>query len=242
MTIGVASYFLAFFAGTLSTISPCVLPILPLLITTATNAHRYGVWALSAGLALSFSAIGLFVATIGISIGLDGAVFRIAGAVLLVAFGIVLLLPAIQERLSLVSSGLSQFGTDLLQKVSPEGLSGQFIVGLVMGLIWSPCVGPTLGAASTLAAQGQALAVAGALMFVFGLGAAMPLLILGSLSRVLMSKLRHRLLITGVVAKKVMGGMLLVLGILILSGLDKSIERRLVELSPIWLTELTSSF
>ncbi|MBX9926490.1 MAG: cytochrome c biogenesis CcdA family protein, partial [Hyphomicrobiaceae bacterium] len=232
MTIGISSYFLAFLAGSLSTISPCVLPILPLLIASATNSHRYGVWALSAGLALSFSTIGLFVATVGISIGFDGTVFRTLGAILFLVFGAVLLLPAIDGRLSFISSGLSQFGTELLQKIGPEGLRGQFLVGLVMGLIWSPCVGPTLGAASTLAAQGQSLPLAGTLMFVFGLGAAMPLLILGNLSRVLMAKLRHRLLITGVVAKKIMGCVLLILGGLVLLGLDKSMERWLVELSP----------
>lgn len=87
---------LALLAGVLSTLSPCVLPLLPVVIGTAIGEHRHGPLALAAGLALSFVAIGLFVATIGFAIGLDQEVFRSAAAVLLIAVGGLLLLPRLQ--------------------------------------------------------------------------------------------------------------------------------------------------
>ena len=77
-----ATFGLAFFAGILSVLSPCVMPLLPLVLGAAASEHKLGPAALAAGLAISFVAIGLFVATIGFSIGLDGDVFRRAAAVL----------------------------------------------------------------------------------------------------------------------------------------------------------------
>jgi len=68
---------LAFLAGILSILSPCVLPLLPIVLGTAQAEHRLGPVALAAGLAVSFTAIGLFVATIGFAIGLDTDVFRV---------------------------------------------------------------------------------------------------------------------------------------------------------------------
>ena len=85
---------LAFLAGLLSVLSPCVLPLLPLVLGAASSEHRYGPVALAGGLALAFVAIGLFVATIGFGLGLDTDVFRKGAALLLVGLGLVLMLPA----------------------------------------------------------------------------------------------------------------------------------------------------
>jgi cytochrome c-type biogenesis protein len=84
---------LAFLAGVVSILSPCVLPLVPLVLGAAVSEHRLGPAALAAGLALSFATVGLFVATAGFSIGLDGGVFRSVAAVLLVLVGVVLLVP-----------------------------------------------------------------------------------------------------------------------------------------------------
>jgi cytochrome c-type biogenesis protein len=69
---------LAFLAGLLTVLSPCVLPLLPIVFGAAASAHRLGPVALAAGVAISFVAIGLFIATIGFSIGLDAGLFRSA--------------------------------------------------------------------------------------------------------------------------------------------------------------------
>ena len=69
---------LALLAGILSTLSPCVLPLIPIVLGAALGRHRFGPVALAAGLALSFVAIGLFVATIGFAAGLGQEVFRAA--------------------------------------------------------------------------------------------------------------------------------------------------------------------
>jgi cytochrome c-type biogenesis protein len=108
--------------------------------------------------------------------------------------------------------------------------------------VWSPCVGPTLGAASVLAARGEHLPAVALTMFAFGIGAALPLLAIGLMSREAQMRWRGLLLSAGSRGKKLMGIFLVGIGALILLGLDKRIEAILVEASPAWLTELTTRF
>ena len=157
MTFGAATYGLGLVAGALSTLSPCVLPLVPVLIASAVNAHRWGAVALGTGLALSFAIIGIFLATVGASLGLDPDTFRTAGAVILAIFGAILLVPKLQNVFATATGALSNTGNELLARVTFEGFTGQFLVGLLLGVVWSPCVGPTLGAATTLASQGRDL-------------------------------------------------------------------------------------
>ncbi len=240
--LGLGSYGFGFLAGVLSILSPCVLPLVPIVVGTAVAAHPLGALALAAGLAVSFTSVGLFAATIGFSIGLDAEWFRTVAAVLLVGFGIILLSATLQRRFASATSSLSTLGDNLLSRMKIDGLAGQTIIGLVLGLIWAPCVGPTLGAAATLASQGSSLGQVAVVMAVFGIGAGLPLALIGLGSRRLISNNRSRLLKAGALGKYLLGAMMLLLGLLILTGWDKSLEGFLVSNSPDWLTELTTKF
>ena len=242
MAFGVGGVGVGLLAGVLSTLSPCVLPILPLVLAGAAAAHRFGMVALAAGLMLSFTAIGLFVATIGFSLGLDGEVFRTASAVLLAGLGLVLLSGALQARMAVAASGVGDAGHRLLARLSPSGLSGQFVVGAILGAVWSPCVGPTLGAASVLAAREADLPAVAAVMLAFGLGAALPLLLVGTLSRGAMRRWRGRMAGAGRAGKYALGAGALAVAALILSGGDHALESWAVAASPAWLTDLTTRF
>jgi cytochrome c biogenesis protein CcdA len=232
----------ALLAGILSILSPCVLPLVPLVLGAAVSEHKLGPLALASGLAISFTVIGLFVATIGFAISLDTGIFRTAAAVLMIAIGAVLLVPQFQAQFALASGPLSSWTEERFGGFSTTGLPGQFSVGLLLGAVWSPCVGPTLGAASVMAARGENLAEVALTMLVFGIGAALPLLILGLLSRETLMRWRNRLMSAGKGVKMAMGGVLVAVGVLILSGLDKRLEAVLVEASPEWLTVLTTRF
>jgi cytochrome c-type biogenesis protein len=240
--VSLAGVGLAALAGVLSTLSPCVLPLIPLVLGAAVGEHRHGPVALATGLAISFVAVGLFIASIGYGLGLDAGYFRILGALLLVSIGAVLLVPALQMQFAVVAGPISSWTDNRFGGFAASGLRGQFALGLLLGVVWSPCVGPTLGAASMLASRGENLGQVSLVMTAFGIGAALPLLLLGLLSREAMMAWRGRLLGAGKAGKMLLGGLLLVLGLAILSGLDKRIEAFLVDLSPAWLTELTTRF
>ncbi|SKA24866.1 Cytochrome C biogenesis protein transmembrane region [Enhydrobacter aerosaccus] len=237
-----ATVSLAFFAGVLSTLSPCVVPLIPLVLGAALTEHRLGPAALASGLALSFTAVGLFVATVGFAIGLDAGVFRSGGAILLIAIGLVLLIPKFQAGLAMASGPVGSWAESRFGGSSKAGLSGQFLVGLLLGIVWAPCAGPTLGAASVLAARGENLLQVAVTMLIFGIGAALPLLLLGMLSRETLLRVRGRLVATGAGAKNALGVLLLVLGLLVLTAFDRKVEAFLVDISPGWLTSLTTRF
>ena len=237
-----ATTALAFLAGILSTLSPCVLPLLPIVLGTALSEHRAGPFALAGGLALSFVVIGLVVATVGFAVGLDAGVFRMVAGVLLIGIGIVLLMPRLQAQFALAAGPVGNWAEQRFGGFSTAGLGGQFAVGLLLGAVWSPCVGPTLGAASVLASQGKDLGAVAITMLAFGIGAALPLMMLGLVSREALLRWRERMLAAGQRGKLAMGAVLAATGLLIVTGADKVIETALVEATPVWLNELTTRF
>jgi cytochrome c biogenesis protein CcdA len=240
--MGVTALPLAFLAGLFSILSPCVLPLTPVVLGAAVAEHRLGPVALAAGLATSFTAIGLFVAAIGYSIGLDGDVFRMVGAAMLAAFGIILILPNLQAQLAVAAGPLSNWSRQRFGGGPTTGLRGQFGVGLLLGTVWGPCVGPTLGAATMLAAQGRDLGWVALTMLVFGLGSALPFLLLGMLTREALMRWRDRLMSAGKGGKMLLGGVMTVIGLLILFGLDKRFETWVMPLIPQFLVDLSGMY
>jgi cytochrome c-type biogenesis protein len=190
--MSIAGLGLAFLAGVLSILSPCVLPLLPIVLGAAASEHRWGPVTLAGGVSLSFIAIGLFVATIGFALGYDAGWFRDIAAIGMILIGAVLLLPPLQLRVALISGPMSDWVDQSFGGFSKSGLSGQFGVGLLLGAAWSPCVGPTLGAASVFAAQGKNLGAVALTMLTFGLGVGLPLVLLGAMSRELLLRWRGR--------------------------------------------------
>jgi len=233
---------LAFLAGVLSILSPCVLPLLPIVLGTAQSEHRLGPVALAAGLALSFTVIGLLVATIGFAIGLDTNVFRAISAVLLIGVGTVLLVPRLQEQFAVAAGPVGSWVDDRFGGFSATSLWGQFGLGLLLGAVWAPCVGPTLGAASLLAAKSENLGQVALTMLAFGIGAALPLMVLGFVSREAMLRWRGRLMEAGKGGKMLLGALLVAVGLLVATGADKRLEAFLVNASPDWLTNLTTRY
>lgn len=235
------SPLLAFLAGVLTILSPCVLPLVPIVFASAQNRHPLGPIALGAGLALSFTFLGLSISTIGFSLGLDPGLLRIIGSVLLVAVGLVLVIPMLQHRFELALSPAGNWASGRIQSREDSGLFGQFAIGALLGFVWLPCVGPTLGAASVLAAQGRNLGDVGAVMAAFGFGAAMPLALIGAVSARALSRGRGTLVRAGGTARR-LGVATISIGVMILTGADHWLESYLTWIAPDWLVGLTTRY
>ena len=234
--------FFALAAGLLSALSPCVVPVLPLVLGGAVSEHRAGPLALAGGVALSFTVIGLFVANIGFSLGLNLGAFRLLAAAMLLALGLLLLLPGAQTRLAVAAGPFGNWMNSRFGGGKGVGLRGQFGIGLLLGAIWTPCAGPTLGAASLMASQGKDLGHVALVMLMFGIGTALPLVGFGFLSRATLQGLRGRMLGAGSAGKMLLGGAMVAVSLLMITGLDHPLEAYLVQASPAWLSAATTQF
>jgi cytochrome c biogenesis protein CcdA len=232
---------LGYAAGALTILSPCVLPLIPIVLGGAAQKHRFGPLALAAGLVVSFTATGFAVATLGASLGLGSDSIRIAGALLLFVLAFVLLVPKLQHAFEQLAGPLANWANAKQQRLERFGLAGQAAIGALLGLVWSPCVGPTLGAATVLAAQGQDLGAVASVMGAFGLGIATVLVAISLVARSMMSRWRTRLLGAGQNGKRALGVLVAGVAVLIVSGGDRAFETLVLMHSPDWLTNLTTS-
>jgi cytochrome c biogenesis protein CcdA len=225
-------------AGLLTSLSPCVLPALPVVVGSAAIGHRSGPLALAGGMVAAFTAVGVTLAATGRVIGLDGLLLRRLAAVGLALAGLVLLSERLQNRLSVWLAPLASWAARRSTAGSGAGLRSQFGLGALLGAVWSPCTGPTLGAAVGLAAQGS-IPRAALVMAVFGVGAALPLIGAAYAARGFGERL-GLLRAVGGRGKKVLGWVLAGVGLAVFTGTDKRFEALLLDRLPdAWIDLLT---
>lgn len=233
------SLLLAYGAGLLTLINPCVLPILPIVLATALSADRRAPLRLALGMSLSFVALGLGLSAAGPGLGLSPDTAARAAALLMAAFGLVMLVPALAARFATATAGLAARADRGLGADWATSPTGQIAGGLLLGAVWSPCIGPTLGAAISLAAQRTDLLGAGLTMAAFAAGVSTLILALayGAKSRLqarkaLLTRLAPK-------ARPILGAAFLAVGLFLWSGLNHPVEAWLLDTLPPWLTDLS---
>ena len=229
----------AYGAGLLTLINPCVLPVLPIVLASALSADRLGPLALAAGMSVSFVGFGMTLATIGHSIGLNETVLAQVGAVIMIMFGLILMVPVLRTRFELATAGISTGADERMQSLNPTGMKGQFLGGLLLGAVWSPCIGPTLGGAIALASQGENLIWAMAIMVAFSLGVSTLILGLGFGARETLRKRTQALKGLAEKSKPIMGIVFSAVGLMILFEIHHIIEAWAVQNLPVWLQDLS---
>ncbi len=228
---------LAYAAGALTILSPCVLPLVPIVLASAAQRHRFAPLALAAGLVVAFTTTGFIVAAFGQALGLDTLIVRAAGAVVLCIAGIILLTPPLQAVITRVTTPLAAWASRRQADIDGKtGLWGQAAIGALLGIVWAPCVGPTLGAAIALAAEGRDLGEVALVMTAFGLGIASVLMVIAVVARSTFTRWRGRMMMAGGRGKAALGILLLLIGIAILTGFDRQIEAFVLDHLPDRLT------
>lgn len=234
MTIELAAIPLALVAGVFGILSPCVWPLVPVVTSSAASSGRSGPVYLALGLSVSFAVAGTLLSFLLVSAGVDPELFRWVAAGLLILVAAVLLVRPLNDWVTLRLSSFSGRFSGLGGRGSASA-PGQFGVGALLGIVWLPCVGPTLGAAIALASMGQSMVMAFAVMFAYGIGTAGVLLAAGLVSGRLLVRWRPQAISAGGLGKKILGGSLLILGLMVLTGFDKYLERLAVEFVPAWI-------
>ncbi len=234
-------YVLGYAAGLLTLINPCVLPVLPIVLATAFQAGRLGPVTVAAGMSVSFVALGLLVAVAGRSLGVTEETVSNAGAVLMIGFGLVLLVPRFSESFATATAGLSARADARIDVTDRSGLTGQFVGGVLLGAVWSPCIGPTLGGAISLASQGQNLAHAALIMVAFAFGVSTIIVGLGYGAQSVIRRRQSWMRSLANSARPLMGAVFVAVGLAILFKLHHVAEIWALENLPAWLTEFSVS-
>jgi len=219
-------------AGSLTTLSPCVFPMLPLVLGGALQGSRFAPVAMGVGMTLSFAGIGMALGALGPALGIDGDTVRTAGAAMLIAFALVMLVPALGERFTRWMLPIASTAGAASARLDGGSLFGALALGSVLGLVWSPCSGPLLGSALTLVATEGGVARGGIVLGVFGMGAAIPLVAVAYASRSGFSRVRDWVLSRIEQVRHGFAVLLGAMGIAILTGGDKWLEARVLQWLP----------
>lgn len=229
----------AYAAGLLTLINPCVLPVLPIVLVSALNASRFGPLALAAGMSLSFVVFGVTVTAFGSAVGITQETLAQFGAVLMMIFGTVLIVPAFSRRFELATAGAAADVGGQMMHIDTSSNRGQFLGGILLGMVWSPCIGPTLGGAIALASQGQNLVFVTLIMTFFALGVSTLIVGLGLGARGTIRARAQSLRGLAERSKPIIGFTFLAVGLMLFFGVHHSIEGWALDVMPIWLQDLS---
>lgn len=219
-------------AGSLTTLSPCVFPLLPLVLGGALQGNRFAPVAMGAGMIVSFAAIGMVLGALGPALGIDADTVRTAGAAMLIAFALVMLVPALGERFARWMLPIAGTANAASSKLDGGSVVGALMLGGVLGLVWSPCSGPLLGSALSLVASEGGVARGGLVLGIFGLGAAIPLVAVAYASRRGFVAVRDWVMARIERVRHVFAVLLGAMGVAILTGGDKWLEARVLQWLP----------
>ncbi|MBD2841246.1 cytochrome c biogenesis CcdA family protein [Erythrobacter rubeus] len=233
---------LSFVAGLVTILNPCVLPLVPILVASALGKSRFGPLALAGGLVTSFTLFGFTVIAFGYSLGINEQAVRVFAGAMLAAAGFILLVPQAQAALTAAAAPIANFGNQRLSQLSGDGAGGQYAIGLLLGIVWAPCVGPTLGVAIAAASQGENLLGSFLIFLIFGLGVAASVLTFAYGSRKALGERRKSMQTLAKYGKPLFGGALLVVGMMVLTGFDKVIEIVLLDALPDSIIQFTTRF
>jgi cytochrome c biogenesis protein CcdA/thiol-disulfide isomerase/thioredoxin len=211
----------ALLAGAGTAITPCVLPVVPALLSASAGGGRRRPVGIVLGLAITFTIAIVALAQLVNGVGLAAGAARTLAIVVLLAFGFVLLIPEVAERVQAPLSRLGRFGPQTRGTGFWSGLG----VGAALGFVCAPCAGPILAAVTSVSASSGASAriVAVALAFAVGLSAVMLLYGLGG--RAVLTRVRRRA--RGHVVERSLGVVLLITGVVMATNLDVRFEEAL---------------
>lgn len=235
-----ASVGVTYAAGMLTALSPCVLPLMPIVVGGAMQHHRAAPLWMGIGMTTAFAVAGWIVGALGPAIGLDGVWLHQVAAWSLIVFGFALWFEPLAQLISRFVQPLAASANQLAGRVGHETPVTALFFGGLLGLAWSPCAGPMLVSSLALVASGQDALLGAVLLGLFGLGAATPLVLAAYASRQGFARLRSWAQTRGSDLRRGFGLLAMISGTFLATGLDKAIASVILGWLPeSWLMLIT---
>ena len=227
----------AFLAGIVTILSPCILPILPVILATSVTDENskkrpYGIVV---GFILSFTFFTLFLSSIVKLFGINAEILRSFSTIVIGIFGLSLLIPRFQLIMESLFTRLANF---MPRSNGKSGFGGGILIGLSLGLLWTPCVGPILASVISLAITGTVTSDAFFITLAYSLGTAIPMYLVITLGRNLFTKVPW-LLNNTVKIQKVFGLIMMLVAFAIYRGYDRNFQTYVLTRFPQYGTGLT---
>ena len=207
------SPIVAFSFGLLSFFTPCVFPLIPAVVAYSTESGRFRPILIATGLSVSFTLMGIVASTFGSVFQRYIGIISIASGFLIIFFGLYMIFEIISEKMTSIRLALSKLGLiNRLSSVDTKGSFGGFILGLLLGVIWTPCVGPILGSILAMVALEGNIINGGFLLFIYSLGLVLPMLVIAYTSNAAVSNISSLSKYSGKI-KRLSGIVLVIMGI-----------------------------
>ncbi|MBP9728461.1 MAG: cytochrome c biogenesis protein CcdA [Candidatus Moranbacteria bacterium] len=218
--------FFAFLSGVVTIFSPCIWPILPIVLSATVSGGERKPLGIIMGLMFSFTLFTLLITSLLKVVPVSADAFRLMAVVVISVMGLSLVVPAMGRYIESLISRLSERSGGRLQK--RQGFKGGFVTGFALGIVWSPCAGPILATVATVAAT-QTLSIAVVLVTVaFVLGVGIPLFILALLGQHLLIRTRALSVYTQRI-QQVFGVVMIVSAIALYLGFDIFLQTKFSE-------------
>ena len=231
-------FFLALAAGAITVTSPCIIPILPIILGSVLKDHKWYPVYLVLGMATTFTALGMLFGAFGNNVPIDRVLLNQVAVWLIGLMGVALLVKPVgnvfSKGTSMLTSWLGTHGpkaNDLAQPAEAFGL------GALLGIIWAPCAGPILGSIILLASTSGSALTAGLLLFTYSIGAGIPILLIAYGGKRAVAGRQFVQKHTDTL-KLVFGAVLLITAIFMATGVLKGVEALIAPYVPIWSSQI----
>ena len=221
----------AFIAGAGTALSPCVLPVLPVVLSAGASGGRRRPIGVATGIAVSFTFATVALVYLIDALGLPDDIARTIAVVVLVGFGVVLLVPPLAARIEAWATRIAPAPPDR----SSDGFGSGFVLGAGLGLVYAPCAGPILAGVITVSAAQDFTAGRLAVALAYGLGSAVALYVLMLGGRRMTRPLAAR----SVRFQQAVGAVMLATAVLMVADLDTRFQTSIANDLPSWLVNPT---
>ncbi len=224
------SIILVFVAGLVTILKPCCLPLVPVVMSGSAGG-RFRPFAIVSGMTLSFTIMGTLVSGFGAAFGGFADTMRSLSIVFIMAMGAVLFDEDINMEFVKLSGSITQnfrqrvrFFNNASSNTTEQGLLGGFFLGMSLGIVWIPCVGPILGAVLAYVASVGNVTYGAWMLFVYSVGMSLPMLSIAYYGKKVTNRYKW-FLRNGALLKKLSGLVLILAGLMLLFNIDKLLIR-----------------